>query len=69
MSEEDDEIKKQTVDIIIATTENIKDRNQFDDDISRQVIPIGIIGTKHSVISSRIIRRKNIAEVFARAGY
>ena len=69
MSEEDDEIKKQTVDIIIATAENIKDRNQFDDDITGQVIPVRIGGTKHTGIPTRIIRRKNIAEIFTGAGY
>ena len=48
MAEEDDEIKKQAVDIIIATTKNIKDGNHFDYDISSQVVPIRIIRTKHT---------------------
>ena len=42
MPEENDEIKKQAVDIIIAPAENIKHRNQFDHNISFQVVPVRI---------------------------
>ena len=64
MAEEDDEIKKQAVDIIIATTENIKHRNQFDNDISFQIVPVRIARTKNACITALIIRSKNIDEIF-----
>ncbi len=48
MSKEDEEVKEQTVDIIITPAENIKKGNQFNDDIFPQVIPKGIRRTKHA---------------------
>ena len=39
MAKENQEVKEQTVDIIIAPAENIKNRNQFNDDIPREVFP------------------------------
>ena len=48
MPKKNDVIKKQAVDIIIATAENIKDRNKLDNDISFQVVPVRIAGTENT---------------------
>lgn len=64
MPEKDDEIKKQAVDIIIAPAEYIKDRYQFDNDISFQVVPVRIARTEHAGIAPLVIGCKNIDEVF-----
>ena len=64
MAEEDNKIKKQAVDIIIATTEYIKHRNQFDHDISFQVVPVRIARTEHTTITFLVIGSKNIDQVF-----
>lgn len=42
MPKENDEIKKQAIDIIIAPAENIKDRNQFNHNIPFQIVPVRI---------------------------
>ena len=68
MANKNQEIKKQTVDIIITTAENIKYRNQFDDNISFQVVPIRIEWTENARITSRVIRSKNISEIFTGIG-
>ena len=47
MAEKNNEIEEQTVDIIIAAAENIKDRNQFDDNISLKVVPVRIKRTEY----------------------
>lgn len=39
MPKENEEIKKQTIDIVISPAEKIKDRNNFDQDISLKVVP------------------------------
>ena len=64
MAKENQKIKKQTVDIIIAPAENIKNRNQFDDNISFQVIPERIKWTEYAWITTWIIWSKNIGEIF-----
>ena len=42
MPEKDNKIEEQAVDIIIAAAEDIKDGNQFDNNVSFQVVPIRI---------------------------
>ena len=64
MPNENDEIEEQAVNIIIALAEDIKYRNQFDDDISFQVVPVGIARTENTCITSLVIGCKNIDEVF-----
>ena len=64
MPKENDEIKKKAVDIIIAPAKNIEQRNQFDNDISFQVVPVRIARAKHARISALVIRSKNIDKVF-----
>ena len=46
MAEENDEIKKQAVDVIITPAENIKYRNQLNHDIVFEVVPERIVGTE-----------------------
>ena len=43
MSKKNDEIKKQAVDIVIATAEDIEYRNQFYNNIVFQVVPERIV--------------------------
>lgn len=54
MAKEDQKVEEQTVDIIIAPAENIENRNKFDDDISFQVVPKRIHGTKKTRITIRV---------------
>ena len=46
MPKENDEIKKQAVDVIIAPAENIKQGNQLNHDIVFEVVPERIVGTE-----------------------
>ena len=46
MAEENDEIKKQAVYVIIAPAKNIKQGNQFNHDIVFEVVPERIVGTE-----------------------
>lgn len=64
MPKENDEIKKQAVDIIIAPAENIEYRNQFDNNIPFQVVPVRIARTEHTTITTLVMGSKNIDEVF-----
>ncbi len=64
MPKEDQEIKEQAVDIVIAAAENIKDRNQLNDDIAPQVIPVRIERTEYACIAVVVIRSKQICKVF-----
>lgn len=63
MSEKNDEIVKQTVDIVISSTEYIKNRDHFDHNITFQVVPVRIARTEHTSISILVIRSKNIDKV------
>lgn len=64
MTKEDQEVKEQAVDIIIAPAENIENRNEFDDDISFKVVPKRIYGTEKTGITIRVTGSKNISEIF-----
>ena len=68
MPEEDDEVEKKTVDIIIATAENIEYRNQLDNYIIPQVVPKGMKGVEDAGIAICITGRKNIGEIFFGVG-
>jgi hypothetical protein len=59
-----DERVKDNIDIIIPEAENIKDRQQFDENISLEIIPVGIIGPKELCYASLIRITKKIHQVF-----
>jgi hypothetical protein len=55
---------KDHIDIIISKTENIYQRKKFDEHITLQVVPPGIIRGKKTSILTFISTVKNIGEVF-----
>jgi hypothetical protein len=62
------EIVKQTVDIIVAMTENIKYRDQFDHDIPFQIVPVRIAISENSCIAPFITGGKNVGKIFPGVG-
>lgn len=68
MPEKNNEIEEQTIDIIIATAENIKDRNKFYNDITSQIVPVRIKWIENAGVAILVIGSKNITEVFAGIG-
>lgn len=55
MPKENQEIKKQTIDVVIAPAKNIKYRNEFNNEISSQIIPVGIVRAEHTAKAVVII--------------
>jgi hypothetical protein len=61
-----DEGVKNNIDVIVAKAENIEDRKQFDEKISLEIVPVGIIGPKKLYYASLIWIAKKIYQVFVR---
>jgi hypothetical protein len=68
MTKEDEKVKEQAVDIIIAATENIKHRDQFDDEIILEVVPERSKGIEETSITPCVTRPVYIAEIFPGIG-
>ena len=64
MAKENKKIKKETVDIVIAASENIEYRNELYDNICFEIIPKWLERIKHACIAFGIIWAEKICEIF-----
>lgn len=63
MTEEDKKIEEKTIDIIIAPAQDVEQREQLDDHIPPQVVPIRIMRTEHTAIASFVSRSKQVGKI------